>query len=673
MSWMAKLFDTYERALELDLPDDQRLLPIAHTLQNAHINIVVDGDGHFRRASVLEKPQIILPATESSASRGNGEAPHALADKLQYIAGDYLKHGGTKRPYFESYQKQLKKWCVSQFSHPHAEAILNYISKREVLKDLVEYRVVHVNADNILIKHWANREDPPPLLRVLPKQTGGFFEQGDALVCWTVEYGAEPNADTWKNQSLQTSWTKYYKSLGGTVGLCYVDGTDQIIGTNHPAKLRHTGDRAKLISANDLSGYTFRGKFTDSKKSIDETGHQSAVVSFEISQKAHNALQWLIKRQGFRNGDHVVLAWAVSGQTLPSLMQDTHSIISNFDIPDHPTIIAEKGHDDQLDHTRNAGHSFSNALAKAMAGYRAALEPTEDIIIMALDSATPGRLAITYYRESFAYEFLKLITRWHEEFAWYQRFPREVAVGTGKTKNIVAWSLSAPAPKTIIEAVYGKLVTDSLRKNLIQRLLPCIAEARPIPKDIVRTSINRAANRSGMEYWEWERCLGVTCSLYKGYYRRHPNEHKRRNYLMALEETNNSRDYLYGRLLALAEHVESFALNLANENRPTNAERLMQRFSQRPSDTWQVITVQLSPYLERIRRHYPPLADAFKDLLSEITNMFETKQFNSKAPLSGEYLLGFHCQRVWIKEHQYREGKWVSKDLDKDQATGEDQ
>ena len=44
-------------------------MPISHTFQNAHINIVIDGEGNFKRATVLEKTQIVFPATEKSAGR----------------------------------------------------------------------------------------------------------------------------------------------------------------------------------------------------------------------------------------------------------------------------------------------------------------------------------------------------------------------------------------------------------------------------------------------------------------------------------------------------------------------------------------------------------------------------------------------------------------------------
>ncbi|WP_040820098.1 type I-C CRISPR-associated protein Cas8c/Csd1 [endosymbiont of Tevnia jerichonana] len=95
MSWMAKLYETYEAAMQLDLDGDAKLMPISHTIQNAHIKIVIDGEGNFLRAEVLEKIPIIIPATEASAGRsGTKPPPHPLADKLQYVAKDYPKFGG---------------------------------------------------------------------------------------------------------------------------------------------------------------------------------------------------------------------------------------------------------------------------------------------------------------------------------------------------------------------------------------------------------------------------------------------------------------------------------------------------------------------------------------------------------------------------------------------------
>ena len=69
----------------------------------------------------------------------------------------------------------------------------------------------------------------------------------------------------------------------------------------HPSKIRNSADKAKLISANDKSGFTFRGRFADKQQALS--------VGYEISQKAHNALKWLIAKQGYKNGDQVILTW----------------------------------------------------------------------------------------------------------------------------------------------------------------------------------------------------------------------------------------------------------------------------------------------------------------------------------------------------------------------------
>ena len=82
--------------------------------------------------------------------------------------------------------------------------------------------------------------------------------------------------------------------------MCYVKGQAIPCSDKHPAKVRNTGDKSKLISANDTEGFTYRGRF------VDKT--QVVRVGYETTQKAHNALRWLIDKQGYKNGDQVVIA-----------------------------------------------------------------------------------------------------------------------------------------------------------------------------------------------------------------------------------------------------------------------------------------------------------------------------------------------------------------------------
>jgi len=654
MSWMKKLYDTYEAALKLPVVEGKLpLMPISHTPQNAHINIILDGEGTFFSASVLEKTQIILPATEDSASRGNIEAPHALADKLQYVAKDYADFGGQKKAYFGSYEEQLQKWCDSEYGHEKVKAVLRYIQKGTVIDDLVKLKILCVDADNKLLTTWEGQEGEQPLLfKVLPKEKG-TLDQGSALVCWTVEKSGYSPSETWKDGTIQASWIAYDTTNGGKKGLCYITGQEQALSTKHPAKIRHSGDKAKLISSNDWDGFTFLGKFTDTKESAKKLGYQSVGIGFEVSQKAHNALGWLIQRQGFRNGDQAYIAWAVSGEDIPDPLADAYSVMD-----EEPK---------EIDLGINLGQDYAERLKKYMAGYAVKLAANKQIIIMGIDSATPGRMGIIYYREMFSHEFLERLETWHKEFAWYQRHTQEIIDDKSKKKfSKTTYPISSPVPKDIAKAAYGENVSDDLKKKVIERLLPCIVDGLAFPHDLVQSCVRKATNRAtydSKEQWLWEKNLCITCALYKGFRTRHPDLTQRRNFDMALEESYHSRDYLYGRLLAVAERIEEDALNITGEKRPTNAARLMQRFADQPAKTWLTLYKALDSYMQRLQVSPTGFLYNRKKELGEILEMFALDDYNNNAPLSGEFLLGYYCQR------QKRYTKSTTTDVTPDETT----
>jgi len=281
----------------------------------------------------------------------------------------------------------------------------------------------------------------------------------------------------------------------------------------------------------------------------------------------------------------------------------------------------------------DAGQNFALRLRNAIAGYRAKLGDTDDVVVIGLDSATPGRMAITYYRELTGSEFLDRVSDWHTGCSWFQEYSRE--------NRFVA----APAPREIAEAAYGRRLDEKLRKATVERLLPCIIDARPLPRDLVAAAVRRACNRAGLEKWEWEKCLGIACALVRG------SRRKEQNYQMALEENRTTRDYLFGRLLAIAENIEQRALHVAGEKRDTHAAKLMQRFADHPCSTWRNIEKALVPSKTRLRANRPSVLLERDKLLDSVMNMFSTEDFVSDSKLSGEFLLGYHCQRaaLWQK------------------------
>lgn len=615
MSWIQKLHETYEQCKGREPLGAERLMPISHTPQQAHIEITLDADGNFKGARIVQKEETVIPATEKSAGRtGKNPPPHPLCDKVQYCSVDYPEYGGGKPSFFKEYEAQLSTWCDSEFSHPKAKAVLAYIRKGCVVADLVKDKILHVDSEGKLLTRWIGVGQAPDLFRLLTAKAGER-DQGDAFIRWHVREANNPCTAVWEDASLQEAWAKFDASTKQLMGVCMVTGNDNAaLAMSHPKRIRHAGDGAKLISANDASGYTFRGRFTD------DTGQQACGVSYEATQKAHNALRWLIHRQAYRNEEQVIVTWAVAGKPVPDPFKDSLSLFLSSE-----EITAPAEEPEQAD-AGDAGQAFALRLKKTIAGYRAKLDPTEGIVVMGLDSATPGRMAITFYRELLGSEFLDRIQAWHEKHAWPQNF--------GKQSRFVG----APAPRDIAEAAFGRRLDDKLRKTTVERLLPCIVDGQLLPRDLVDSVVRRTCNRVGLDHWEWEKNLGIACALFKGFF-------NKREYQMTLETDRTSRDYLYGRLLAIAEHIEGRALYLGGETRDTTAAKLMQRFADRPASTWRTIELALTPSKSRLRAKRPGPLYEMEKLHDEVVSRFQGEDFLDDRKLSGEFLLGYHCQR----------------------------
>jgi len=709
MSWVQELYNTYENRYGKDSmvsingnKSNVPLLPQYHQIQKSTLEITIDLLGKFSNAC-LSTDKIIVPCTEESAARTGNDCPHSLCDKIQYCAKDYgiyvngwldilgelgiskdkvikddLKN--KSKSYYESYCKQQKEWLRNSEKEPMLATISSFVSNENLIELLIKKDFIK---DPILeaINLTLNEEDFDKILNPDNSTSNSFFTKislalnqkgyllGDVLrdkiflpkkkklkepdnllfafsmhlvdeivsladlfVRWKVEFPGIEETRCWENKVLIDSWVKYNINKEHGDSVCMVSGNVKPIARTHPKGIFDNASNAKLISANDTVGFTFRGRFIED--------NQACSVSKEVSHKVHSALKWLISRQGFINGSQVIVSWAVSGKETPDPLADSLSL---FDETDEEKINEET----QLSYS-DAGQTFARKLTQKIAGYKAELKGNTKIGVMGLDSAGPGRLSITYYRELSNSEFLERIEKWHAEMAWHQRCYHNKRI----KKIIWGYFVTAPSPETIAEACYGtKRDADFIKfkKSVIERLLPCIIDGRPLPTDVVEMAIRKASNRLAFddkERWQWEQALSVACALYRCYSIRNSNNSIKSQYTMALENERTDRDYLYGRLLAVAEYLEEKALYLAGENRITNAARLMQRFSDQPFQTWLIIEKGLDSYKTRLQSKRPHKLFFLKNLMDEIHSRFLTGDYEKEGRLSGLYLLGYHCQRL---------------------------
>ena len=608
MSWIQKLYETYERASATDDSHGEKPWPLAHIVKRAHIEVIIDANGNFRRCKPLDRGEspTLIQVSEFSAGRTRDVEPHPLCDELGYCAPDLP---GREEAKHQKYIEQLDEWNRSSWKHKKAVAVRAYLAKGTLWTDINNQSVLPVS-----IEDSQGRKTK--------------IDDEKVFIRWRIEEHHVAPTGTWEDESLMNAWFEFDRSRNSDLGLCMLTGEEERIGKKHPRFIRSPSDGAKLISSNDDDGYTYRGRFTDSKK---DYGKQTCTVGFDASQKAHSALRWLIKKQGYRNGDQVIVSWATSTKPIPRWFDNTLELFG-----------IDTGESSKQEESVNSdtAQGFGIRLRNAIRGYSNAIHPTEDIVVLAMDSATgnQGRMAITFYRELKGSDFLERIEHWHKHCAWPQNF--------GKDKQFIG----APAPRDIVEAAYGPRPDEKLSKAAVERLLPCIVDGLPPPSDLVDSTTRRASNplsfngNGKWDKWEWKKCLGIACALFRGH-------HFDRSYAMDLEQDRTTRDYLYGRLLAIADNIEGYALYLSDEGkkRETTAIRFMQRFAARPFSTWATIELSLVPYLTRLKAGSDKSA-AFlfkrRQLLDEVmTKLDKLDERTSDSPLSGEFLLGYHCQR----------------------------
>lgn len=624
MGWMTQLYKTYENLASH--PETLRsckipLVPVSHTLQAAHLEIVLDPDGNIRRVEGIpkDKAMTLVPSTETSASRSSGDSPHMLYDNLKYIAGDASRYFNDKKMQakYEKYCAQLAEWCADAQCPADVRVIYRYVLQGHVIDDLLRFGIFTAE-DGKLTKAWNGDPDNKPT------------DFAATFVRFRVEKGLFDTVACNQNTELINAYIAYDAKKYATVSLCFATGRRVPVTYNHPAKILHTGDKAKLISATDNIGFKFTGRF----RKIED----AVAVGYDISHKAHSALRWLVANQGFKTGDQTVVAWAVSNRRLPSLLADTHDMKQEMEFSSGS---AEEDRYMPME-------EYARSIQLAVAGYRhnfGQIAENNDVILMIVEAATPGRLSIVYYREFTGFDYLDRIEAWHKSCVWNHNYKAQTTVtdeeGVSKKRTTHIKYTGAPSVLDIIFAGYGKDVDDKLKKHWIEILTACIADGKKLPKEIVVKAVQRCSNPQRLEGWEAGKTLSVTCALIRKYY-----YEKGVEYDMALDYENTDRSYLFGRVLAYAEKIEEYAqyISGADKHEP-NARKLMSKFHMQPARTLVILQDKLAPYSGRLYVKHGWMYDQMRDVLSRIN----TLDYMNDRPLEPQYLLGYACQYAALR------------------------
>ncbi len=628
---LAETYDVYAGWAGVVKNAQPVLLPLSHSTLNAQIEVTIDEEGNFIKAKRLEKGGgvvTMIPVTEDSAARGSGIAPHPLCDKLCYVAGDYTVYtGDNKGKYYEAYMEQLEEWAESEYTHMMVQAVCKYLKRKSLIHDLILCNTLELDdkgrlTDNFKIQGLG--------------QTGAnvrFVVYGSSLM------------EVWKSRELHNRYDAFYRQKAGEERLCYVSGKMESCSDKHPSKIRNSADKAKLISGNDKSGFTYRGRFTSKEQAVS--------VGYEVSQKAHNALRWLLQKQGYMRDESAIVSWVVNRDIqVPDITQDSINAYSNID--DFGFDFNDFYATDSINTNRHdTGKYFAEQFNNAVNGYAGKIKTNDRAAVIALDAATTGRLSIVYYDEMGARQYINAILDWQKHCKWR----RTVVVGkTEEGKKRVTCECT-PSPRDMALAAFGTqrsewLEADSkLIRSTVKRLLPCITKIGiEIPQDMIKAVVRRASMPQSMSEFVWRNeVLCVACAMIRFNYEKY---HEKEGKMMDnfLRDNLDDRNVLFGRLLAVYDYMEQRAMFEYDENgkvkerRTTNAKRYWNAYSSRPAKTFQTIKQNMVPY-ERKLKNYD--LKKFEEWTREILIHLDSKKFVNVA-LSELYLLGYYLQMEYM-------------------------
>lgn len=597
MSWEQKLYETYEKNIKIDQTkgtEKTKLTPVSHLQIKAQVEITINRDGEFLKADVIgdDAQWTLIPVTDASAtSRSSGIAPHSLCDTLVYIAGDFSKYGGkyktdkTGKTSFDIFLAQLSKWAAWEKAHEKVQIIYRYISKKSITEDLIKSKILKTDSDGFLTKDKVGGQ-PPERVFVRFKVIDGSSEER-----------------TWEDTELILNYLDYCSlNVNHDLHLDLIQGVVLPTHDLHPRGILPGEYGAKLISSSDKSNYTYRGRFM--------TPEQVANLGYETSQKIHAALIWLLKNQGVAigNSGRYYLYWSPNPDTAIGVLGN--------EIIKGPTV-----------HDQNRV-----TLLNWLVNKKAELSIGEEIIVIGLEAPTPGQLSIVEYHEFNAKEFLDNLIYWQKTCNWFYWENGKMVV-------------DSPSLFQLTNDIYGVErdewfeVDDKLFRDSVTRLQTCMINKSPLPYDIVKTITDKASTLYKFKNFNRNRVLSTACAVIKKY----NIDHNKGEIKMVLDKTNTDRNYLFGRLLAVYERVETVASAGDDHGRETNAIKLQTAFVQHPGSTWKVLENQIAPYLSKLSGG---ARENFRKLITEIVMLFNEKEFDANIALNENYLLGYYLQRA---------------------------
>ena len=659
MSIFHVLYKSYEQAEEQGLIDKPELvvgnrniviLPLYHMNVRSDgsnvIQITLDDEGNPIHLSFVEKDvYTIFPITEDSLNRTSNPFGHPLCDDMQYLSKSLHDRKHTH------YCGQNEEWLngilleLEDYNSEEAEDVAIFLKQ---IRKLVLREDVLVTAKELIAQQYIvlNQDKTTIEVQTKPatekkKAESKKYDLAKVFITFTKQFSDIDKLDMnlTRNQLLHKVHIHYIQKTQNEqtdmFGMCDISGQNMYC-TNRNRGLLGKG---KIISVSNNTE-TYRGRF--------QQGSEVVRIGADTSEKIHLMLKFFLEHrdnvQALYNNTIAVIWFA------EDILNERKMTLSDPTMEEEPKpwdipVVQNK--------EENQRTSLADDKAKVWRKILRGNIPLSDsdkedfFYLIILNKISNGRIAIQSSRTIPIMIFLKNLQHWRKTCSWEIRDSR--------TKEYVE---RTPRPWDIIRFVYGiekddgrvDCLKDELKSSAFKRLLPSVIDGAHLPKDMARKIFSNYKNRIGFRK-NWIYLQYMSCALLNKV-RQDQGKEKR---LTMLEKDKQTRDYLYGRLLAIYEKVEMDAMrpkekrgeDKSNSLRITNVEKVWSAFFQAPERMLETLHMKIRPYLDKLKASQAGTYNYYNKLIGEIQTEIrdaETYLSNKNRALNEDAVFGYYAQ-----------------------------
>lgn len=650
MSLMSALLETYDFALVRGLVDNPKLgvngltlLPVYHSNKRSNgedlFEITIGKNSTAVAGRFLPKEErVVFPITEDSITRSGAKvAPHAICDELSYLAKEIDAEKN------QAYTKGIEELLLFEEENPcpRFRLIGEFLLKNTVLDSFITY----------FLNGREHRIDDKFVLHVENKDSQGkaeqkFIDLNKIFITFKVERETAGDLTLSNDVEVHQFYQRYVEEKNRVKQLTYCD----ITGNLDYCVERHRGiiGNAKLISISN-NDETYYGRL--------KNGGDIFHISYEASQKVHNMLKYLVENSShaaFLGEGAYVVNWLAK-----DLQKGGIPVLTTFDQEDEFAAPAEPV-------MGELGGIFSVALSKYFMGDDGNPSLAEmDFYVLIVEKISNGRVSIKHFNQLSRSTANRRICDWYSTTEWK----------LGKKRK-------SPSLYQIVDFLYGyeskegylRCEHKKLKRSQMERLIPCMFEAKKLPRDMMKQAFSRLTKRQTYKK-QWDVALYIGCALIKKYKADH-GEFVDVEKIEEVESLGKSISFHYGRLAAVYEKIELDAVRSrddydgstekgkepqekkGNYARVTNMDRLFTTMIRMPERTAFMMFKKLNPYMNILKKkgRFGYLDRWLEEINRTIKELKESTGYIG-GPVNEDFMIGYYHQKSEFYKGQKVSGR----------------